>query len=1041
MKILQKGGLIKKSKIDTKPSLILPISGKGLTKSQIKEINDNRPKIEGKAKIKKAQNGNIVKFFDGQVENAETIDLKEYLAAKDAYLKGKKLEGNKVYDNWDKYNYARQYFETNPKAKSATIGTTYDKYGNRWDDQIIDTLTPISKKGNQKSKLLEPTGEIANYFDKTRPLTGSQIVELNLDKKRKGGIIEDNRGQWAHPGKVTKINSNNITMKGVDYPVLGVSNKGDKKLMMPNKDYKFKGDSVTEYPIMQQGGNTFNMGNFAQIAGQVSNGVQALNQGDSEYEGPSGTQQIVSKFGPWGAAIGAASQLGTSFTDKSDNKAAYTAGKLIFDPGATLFNKDLSASDRIKGALNPIYGAKKMFEIKQNKKKQQDTLKDLNEQVLDLPQERIKRNYVRPEDNLLEPNNLNPSFGTGSNFLAKNGKSIKKADLLEKYTAPTAMKMGGELQTHWGGKAKTISQNPYLPDNGETVLFEGNSHNQSDGKGRQGIGITYGNSPVEVETGEPAVKTKDNNLTVFGNMQIPSYGVSELNDPKAKGKKFKTYIKDLSEQEMKQNKISNESVEKLNTFEVNTPIDKLTFNSAKNMLTGSNMNLKDIAEKKKMTSIIQNAILETAEENNLDSDQLAKGKFKKAKKSTKTAQRGTSVPYIGAEEVSLQELEQLKKHGYSPFKNEPNLFHNENLTYKEPFLKEAAKTEKLANPDDYWNNVLIPKLKAGHSPEQLISKKWMGNSPENLQKANQYFVNSTVDRAMVYPSMDREINLSPKGTPNFSYKSNYTPNPSLPEEKQKSNIPWMDMFNSALPYLRPSNRLPLDPTQLAGEMYALSNNQIEPVQAQKYSPLLEQATDISLQDQLNANQSDFNSIKRLVGNNPAALSAIAAQKYAANSGVLGEQFRINQNQKLSTYNKNREILNDATLKNLEILDQQYTRQSQAKSNTKAVAQSALSSIADKIAKNKLENRTLGIYENLYNYRYLPNGQAVNLNPLQQFNMQGNNLPILDEEGNEITIEQTVDKDGRGVPTKYRTKRKEKQTNKKNGGLVKLSKNY
>ena len=42
------------------------------------------------------------------------------------------------------------------------------------------------------------------------------------------------------------INSNNITMKGVDKPILGVSDKGDIKYMRPNKDYKFKGNKVLE---------------------------------------------------------------------------------------------------------------------------------------------------------------------------------------------------------------------------------------------------------------------------------------------------------------------------------------------------------------------------------------------------------------------------------------------------------------------------------------------------------------------------------------------------------------------------------------------------------------------------------------------------------------------------------------------------------------------------------------------------------------------------------------------------------------------------
>jgi hypothetical protein len=70
---------------------------------------------------------------------------------------------------------------------------------------------------------------------------------------RDGSVIKDDRGQWAHPGEITEINSNNITMEGVDYPVLGVSDTGDTKLMQPGQDYKFKGKKVTEYPQAQNG--------------------------------------------------------------------------------------------------------------------------------------------------------------------------------------------------------------------------------------------------------------------------------------------------------------------------------------------------------------------------------------------------------------------------------------------------------------------------------------------------------------------------------------------------------------------------------------------------------------------------------------------------------------------------------------------------------------------------------------------------------------------------------------------------------------------
>lgn len=72
-------------------------------------------------------------------------------------------------------------------------------------------------------------------------------------KRRKNGIVTP-YGQWLYPGQVTTIPGNNITMQGVPYPVLGVSDKGDVKMMMPGMDYLFKGNEVTEYPVMQRGG-------------------------------------------------------------------------------------------------------------------------------------------------------------------------------------------------------------------------------------------------------------------------------------------------------------------------------------------------------------------------------------------------------------------------------------------------------------------------------------------------------------------------------------------------------------------------------------------------------------------------------------------------------------------------------------------------------------------------------------------------------------------------------------------------------------------
>ena len=118
-------------------------------------------------------------------------------------------------------------------------------------DEVVEELRRLAqtRMGDQFNNAFEKTSRI-DFGDllKNKNRNGGW-----LSKYENGGVIEDNRGQWAHPGEITKINSNNITMKGVNYPVLGISDTGDTKMMQPGKDYKFKGNSVTEFPMAKDG--------------------------------------------------------------------------------------------------------------------------------------------------------------------------------------------------------------------------------------------------------------------------------------------------------------------------------------------------------------------------------------------------------------------------------------------------------------------------------------------------------------------------------------------------------------------------------------------------------------------------------------------------------------------------------------------------------------------------------------------------------------------------------------------------------------------
>lgn len=574
---------------------------------------------------------------------------------------------------------------------------------------------------------------------------------------------------------------------------------------------------------------------------------------------------------------------------------------------------------------------------------------------------------------LLQPDPYINTLRSGGNLRNYTPPSNRAMEIYEDGGEVNSYGLGGELQTHWGGGAETISRNPYLPGTGETVMFRGKSHDQTS-NGQSGIGVTYGGNPIEVEGGEPMVELEQGGVVdpvtgevqksgvVFGNLEIPNQYIPMLGDEKAKGKKFKTYVKDLSGKEDIYNKLIDKSVKNLDELEIDDSYNKLTLNSFKSNILGANLNLKDIANKKIKAASLQDAINTTAQEMGIEADALAKGKVKFDKKSeSEKARFGKNI--LKAENgTRLEQKETAKK-----------LYESGDIKGFQKYIQEVAP--------DIVNTIIKEKgmPNAGTFTDALQGPR--------TKEAYDRFMNPL---AFELPGsrMSQRTGLTEIQTPANMPGVNTTRSTSGfdgSRDSSGSEFDWMNIANQILPYVRPTDAESLDPNQLAGEMYALSTNQLEPVQAQTFQPQLSTPYDISLQDQLNANQSDYRAAQRMMGYNPAALATLNAQKYQANQQVLGEQFRLNQSMKDRVYGENRKILDDANLKNLDILDRQYGRQQEALSNTKATTQAALSSIASKYAQNQLENRQLQTYENLYNYRFDPRGRAISMNPLQQFN--------------------------------------------------------
>jgi hypothetical protein len=514
---------------------------------------------------------------------------------------------------------------------------------------------------------------------------------------------------------------------------------------------------------------------------------------------------------------------------------------------------------------------------------------------------------------------------------------------------------------------------------GEIGMFRGASHDNG------GIQTKYGENEVEVEGGEPAVKLQDggssDNLVVFGNMKINKEVADLMGDPKAKGMKFKTYVADIAKNDAKQLKTIQKGLDLVEEYNKNNVFDKLSMNSGIAKIMGGTAYQKINADKIKEAGIVQDAIHQTAKELGVKNDKLAEGKLERETDPSMVAQMGvTTLPYKFDINTIVPQ--------FGP---------------KQP-------------------NVTIP-YQAGYSNSDL---------PEVTVSSSPKFYPPSIEDMPGDPTSKKSSRLMKalKSTGKFLGKGIEKYGPTA--------------LSNLEPWLRPTNaNEELSPDQLYPEFYAMATNQLEPVQAQTFQPMLDTPYDISLNDQLAAVDSQSRLLMRQVGNNPGVLANIAGQTLQAKNQILGEQTRINQTNKMETYNRNRALLNDAQLKNLQILDQQYVRQAGAKSNTKTQTLEALKSIATKTAQNRLENKTLGIYENLYKYRFGPKGQAYNVNAPAQFNIPdvGNIESLSSADRAKITdlYEKITNRDKTGSITGSKEKTRTSKTV-RNGSIVNALKN-
>lgn len=178
------------------------------------------------ANIYGQQGGTVKKAYNPNLENSR--DFQEW------YRKNT-VEGrnNIPYSNQLDYDYLSFYM--NKEYQNYTGGHFPDTY-----------KRPIHETFSNESIYSTPENPGGYWKGETYYKNGKFTYQS-------GGVIKDNNGYWNpnNWGKTVEIASPNITMKGVNQPLLGISKEtGEKKIMFPNLEYFFKDTkSVIEMPL------------------------------------------------------------------------------------------------------------------------------------------------------------------------------------------------------------------------------------------------------------------------------------------------------------------------------------------------------------------------------------------------------------------------------------------------------------------------------------------------------------------------------------------------------------------------------------------------------------------------------------------------------------------------------------------------------------------------------------------------------------------------------------------------------------------------
>ena len=528
-----------------------------------------------------------------------------------------------------------------------------------------------------------------------------------------------------------------------------------------------------------------------------------------------------------------------------------------------------------------------------------------------------------------------------SNPIARMGGNIRR-NIMSEY------EQGGELELYDDRTgAQPISENPNA---GPIVEFKGPSHEERNNVGSNGIPMAWNGNEVEVEGGETAFKDDQGNFQILGNMKNP-----------LTGRKFKQDGKLIAKAERKADKTMQKGLDLINSSDPDNPYEMLRFNSGKAKMQGATQKFQEMEELRNNLANIQQQKLDLAASLGIEPMEMdKKAYFGKMM----TAQAGKKIG-LGSKFGDFTPYSVPPPTPYAPPLPTSGVFGvpqwepQGQVPMMEPVYETAKTPKKGASTTTTGTSATSSTTSAAKKAPATGKTRGAGERPNGTPPTPQG--PDVTPRGFLVPSIKPDFEWPEDTPPTSVTTTEETTNPPVQGQTYDFGVPPRVDLTSDAEGFNIMNAYP--------EIYAMATNQVEPVLMQKYRPELLQPYQVSFQDQLDRNTDTFRTMAQASRWNPSAMGAFAAQKYQADQGVLGNQFRTNQEISANIANANRQIMNQTQQLNLGLADQQYVRQAQARANTRQRAFDSLQSLSTKKLQHQKAMNELKVMENLYNFRF------------------------------------------------------------------------